>query len=68
LEGHLLTVQGMADDNVHMQNTVQLQTAFQAAGKQFQVMYYHGRDHSLTGGNTQLHLFTMITNYFIEHL
>jgi dipeptidyl-peptidase-4 len=68
LKGKLLMVHGMADDNVHLQNTVQLQNAFQAANQQFEVMYYHGRNHRISGGNTQLHLFTMITNYFLDNL
>ena len=68
LKGHLLLVHGMADDNVHMQNTVLLQEALQAANRQFEVMYYHGRTHSLSGGNTQYHLFTMITDYFDRYL
>jgi dipeptidyl-peptidase-4 len=68
LQGKLYLVHGMADDNVHMQNTVQLQDALQAANKQFDVMYYHGRNHAISGGNTQLHLHTLMTNYFLENL
>lgn len=68
LQGKLYLIHGMADDNVHMQNTVQLQDALQALNKQFDVMYYHGRQHPLTGGNTQLHLHTLMTNYFMNHL
>jgi dipeptidyl-peptidase-4 len=58
----------MVDDNVHPQNTVQLQEALQAANKQFDVMYYHGRNHAISGGNTQLHLHTLMTNYFLKNL
>jgi dipeptidyl-peptidase-4 len=68
LQGKLYLIHGMADDNVHMQNTVQLQDALQAANKQFDVMYYHGRNHAIAGGNTQLHLHTLMTNYFLENL
>jgi len=68
LQGKLYLVHGMADDNVHIQNTVQLQDALQAANKQFDVMYYHGRNHALIGGNTQLHLHTLMTNYFLKNL
>jgi len=68
LQGKLYLVHGMADDNVHMQNTVQLQEALQALNKQFDVMYYHGRNHAITGGNTQLHLHTLMTNYFLNNL
>jgi dipeptidyl-peptidase-4 len=68
LQGKLYLIHGMADDNVHMQNTVQLQEALQAANKQFEVMYYHGRNHAISGGNTQLHLHTLMTNYFLNNL
>ncbi len=68
LKGHLLLVHGIADDNVQLQNTVEVAEAFQAANKQFDLMFYHGRDHSLRGGNTQLHLFTLMTEYFLRHL
>ena len=68
LKGHLLLVHGMADDNVQLQNTIEVADAFQAANKSFDLMLYHGRDHSLQGGNTQLHLFTLMTEYFLQHL
>ena len=68
LKGHLLLVHGIADDNVQLQNTVEVVEAFQAANKQFDLMLYHGRNHSLQGGNTQLHLFTLMTEYFLRHL
>ncbi len=68
LQGRLLLVHGMADDNVHMQNTVQLQNALQDLNKQFEVMYYHGRNHRLSGGNTDLHLHMMMTKFFVENL
>ena len=68
LQGKLYLIHGMADDNVHMQNTVQLQETLQALNKQFDVMYYHGRNHAITGGTTQLHLHTLMTNYFMKNL
>ncbi len=68
LQGRLLLVHGMADDNVHMQNTVLLQDALQAANKQFEVMYYHGRNHRLSGGHTDLHLHTLMTEFFLKNL
>ena len=68
LQGKLYLIHGMADDNVHIQNTVQLQEALQALNKQFDVMYYHGRNHAITGGTTQLHLHTLMTNYFMKNL
>ena len=68
LRGHLMLVHGMADDNVQLQNTLEVAEAFQNSNKQFDLMLYHGRDHPLRGGNTQLHLFTLMTEYFLRHL
>jgi len=42
--------------------------ALQDAGKHFDLMLYHECDHGLRGGNTQQHLFTLMTEYFQRHL
>ena len=64
----LLIVHGDADDNVHVQNTMAMVDALQAEGKQFDLMIYPGRNHGIYGGNTRMHLFTMLTRYFAESL
>ncbi len=64
----LLIVHGDFDDNVHFQNAVQMADALQAAGKQFDLMVYPGRNHGIYGGSTRLHLYTLLTNYVREHL
>ena len=63
-----LVVHGTADDNVHFQNSVQLATALQGAGKQFSFMLYPGKNHGISGAQTQLHLFTMMTNWLEKNL
>ncbi len=45
----LYLTHGMADDNVHMQNTIQLINALQKAGKQFELMLYPGAYHGYRG-------------------
>jgi len=47
LHGKLLLVHGMMDDNVHMQNSVQLADALQAAGKDFEMMFYPRSRHGI---------------------
>ena len=64
----LLLIHGDLDDNVHFQNAIHMIDALQEAGKQFDLMVYPGRDHGISGGRTQLHLFTLISNYVEEHL
>jgi len=68
LKGKLLLVHGTADDNVHVQNTLELSERLVQAGKQFDQMLYLNRNHSIYGGNTRLHLFTLIENYLKENL
>ena len=65
---HLMMVHGDDDDNVHFQNSVQMVNRLQAANKQFRFMMYPTHEHGIAGGNTRLHLFTMITDMVTEHL
>jgi len=67
-EQELLIVHGDLDDNVHFQNAVQMIDALQESGKQFDMMMYPGRDHGISGENTRLHLYTLITDYIDENL
>jgi dipeptidyl-peptidase-4 len=68
LTGELLLIHGTGDDNVHFQNTVQLANALQAANRQFDMMIYPNRTHSISGGNTTVHLFTKITDWLVGKL
>ena len=68
LKGNLLIIHGTADDNVHYQNTMQIAREFQLKGKIFDLMLYPNKNHRIKGGNTQLHLYTIITNYFLRNL
>lgn len=68
LQGNLLLIHGTGDDNVHFQNAIALQDALIAANKQFDSFYYPNRNHGIYGGNTRLHLFTMMTDYLLEKL
>ncbi|HEX6939341.1 MAG TPA: S9 family peptidase [Longimicrobiales bacterium] len=68
LTGRLLLIHGTGDDNVHFQNSVQLVKALQEAGKQFDFMLYPNKTHSISGGNTSLHLFTMMTEWLERNL
>ena len=65
---NLLIVHGDDDDNVHFQNSVQMVNQLQSANKQFRFMMYPTHEHGIVGGQTRLHLFTMITNHVTDHL
>ena len=49
LHGALLLVHGTGDDNVHFQNSVQMVDALIKAGKQFRLMIYPNKTHSIAG-------------------
>lgn len=68
LKGSLLLIHGTGDDNVHFQNAVEFQNALIKANKQFDSFYYPNRNHGIYGGNTQLHLYTMMTNFILNNL
>lgn len=64
LNGSLLICHGSADDNVHLRNTAELTEALVQAGKPFHQLIYTNRNHSIYGGNTRLHLYRAITDWF----
>ncbi len=68
LQGDLLIIHGLADDNVHFQNTAELAEAMTQANIQFEMATYTNRNHSIYGGNTRKHLMTKIENYFVREL
>ncbi len=68
LKGNLLMIHGTGDDNVHFQNAVELQKALINANKQFDSFFYPDRNHGIYGGNTRLHLYTMMTKFIEENL
>jgi len=68
LKGKLMIVHGTGDDNVHYQNTIQLMQKFIDANRQFDIMFYPNKNHRISGGVTQWHLFTKISNYFFNNL
>jgi dipeptidyl-peptidase 4 len=68
LHGALLLVHGTSDDNVHFQNSIQMINALINAGKQFRLMIYPNKTHSITGRDARVHLFTMIEDHFEREL
>ena len=68
LKGNFLLIHGTSDDNVHFQNTVNLVSALEQSKKQFRTMFYPNKNHGIAGGNTTMHLYTMITSFLLEKL
>ncbi|HQI69819.1 MAG TPA: S9 family peptidase [Bacteroidales bacterium] len=64
LQGHLLYIHGTGDDNVHYQNAEMLINELVKYNKQFQLMSYPNRTHSISEGDgTFTHLSTLYTQY-----
>ena len=68
LHGALLLCHGVADDNVHPQNTFEYAEALVQADKDFKMNLYTNRNHSIYGGNTRNHLLRQISQFFIDEL
>jgi len=68
LEGNLLLIHGTADDNVHYQSAEMLINELVKQNKFFDMMSYPNRSHGIyEGANTRRHLYSLITNYLLEH-
>jgi dipeptidyl-peptidase-4 len=68
LEGHLLLMHGMSDDNVHFQHSVELANALIQSNKQFDTHYYPNCKHGIYKGIARMHLYTKMTNFIKDHL
>jgi dipeptidyl-peptidase-4 len=68
LHSHLLIAHGTGDDNVHMQNTVQMIEAFVETGKQYELVLYPRKTHSISGPAARTHLYTRILEHFQREL
>jgi dipeptidyl-peptidase-4 len=67
-KGNFLICHGTADDNVHVQNTMEFTERLVQANKQFEMQLYTNRNHGIYGGNTTYHLYTRMIKYILEKL
>ena len=68
LSGRLLICHGLADDNVHTQNTFLYSQALVEADKPFSMNIYTDCNHSIYFGNARTHLLRQITQHFIDNM
>ncbi len=68
LKGNFLLIHGLADDNVHFQNSAEMITALVKANKQFDMMMYPDKNHGIYGGTTRVQLFTKMTDFLLDNL
>lgn len=68
LQGDLLLIHGMADDNVHFQHSIELMKALNEAGKQYRFLAYPNKNHGIGSGTTSVHMFKAATEFLLEKL
>ncbi len=69
LKGNLLLVHGTGDDNCHYQGVELLMNELIEQNKQFDVMPYPGRSHSISEGtNTARHFYALLARYLDDHM
>ena len=68
LNGKLLIVHGLADDNVHAQHTLKLVDALVQAGKQFDMQLYPDDNHFLRKRSNYEHLHRRIMTFLKNKL
>jgi len=68
LEGNYLLIHGIADDNVHYQNTAEMMNALIKANKQFDTYSYPNRNHGIYGDNARMHLWTKMNDFIFNKI
>jgi len=69
LQGKLFLIHGTGDDNVHYQGVERLINELVKHNRPFDMLAYPNRQHGIRKGEgTELHMHSMMTDYFIEFL
>lgn len=68
LKGKFLLIHGSADDNVHVQNSMQMMEALIQANKQFDSQIYPDKNHGIRGGKTSIQLYNKMTTFIQTNL
>ncbi|MCC6369524.1 MAG: S9 family peptidase [Bacteroidia bacterium] len=68
IKGKFLLIHGDADDNVHVQNSMELAAALVDSNIPFEFMVYPNKNHGIYGGYTRLHIYSKILKFVKENL
>ncbi len=68
LKGDYFIAHGLADDNVHFQNTAEMVRALVEAGKDFETMFYPNNHHGISGKGARMHLYKKMTTFLDKSL
>ena len=67
LKGKFMIIHGTADDNVHLQNTIEMVDRMIEADRHFELLLYPNHSHGIRG-NAAHHMYTRITDFILENL
>ncbi len=68
IKGKLLLMHGHADDNVHLQNSMEMAAELVKYNIPFDFMIYPNKNHGISGPNTRLHVYSKILKFVKENL
>ena len=68
IKGKYLLCHGLADDNVHFQNSAELMKNMNKANVVYQSIVFPNKNHSISGGNTRAYLYKRITDFIFANL
>jgi dipeptidyl-peptidase-4 len=68
LQGNLLLMQGLSDDNVTLQNFTSIISELQNQGKLFEMMAYPGQGHAVRGRLASTHVWKTYLDFFARRL
>jgi dipeptidyl-peptidase-4 len=68
LEGHLLIIHALMDENVHFEHTAKLVDALVAADKDFDLLLFPGERHGYRSPQARRYAYRRVVDYFAEHL
>ena len=68
IKGKYLLIHGSADDNVHLQNSMEMAAALVKNNIPFDFMIYPNKNHGISGGYTRMHIYSKIFKFVKENL
>ncbi len=68
IKGKFLLIHGSADDNVHVQNSMELAAALVKNNIPFDYMIYPNKNHGISGGLTRMHIYSKMLKFVKENL
>ena len=68
IKGNYLLIHGSADDNVHLQNSMEMTKELVKNNIPFDQFIYPNKNHGIYGGYTRLHLYTKMLKFVKDNL